>query len=96
MVGHAAGNGGRGFNHIEPVHGRLLLAHASLVAELARVAYGCRSRTQKIGAQGEDDVGLLEAVNRIDILAKGQQRAPAHVIGVDGFVLMPLGLRELF
>ena len=63
--------------------------------EVARVAEAAGPAGEEVGVEREDDVGLVEAVLRVDVLAEGELRARARVLAARRIPLMPLGRRKL-
>ena len=62
--------------------------------ELARVAQAAGPAAEEVGVEREDDVGLLEAVLRVDGLAEREPRAGARVVAARRLPLVPLRRRE--
>ncbi len=84
----------RGALHrIEPVHGRLAFAHPAAIGEVAGVAHRARAAGQEVGVQREDDVGLVEVVDRLARTTCCLTRRSPRPVTRNGVVLMPLRLR---
>jgi hypothetical protein len=90
MVGARARQRRRGLDGVEAV-GALGLAARGEVADVAR--HG-RARSEEVGLERHDDVGLVEGVPRLDHLAERQQRAAGDVVSPDGLPRDPLRGRE--
>ena len=92
MVGGRAGGREHALDRIEPVHrpGR----EPSAVGELPGVPQARRPAREEVGVEGEDDVGLVEVVLDLDVLAEGQQGAGPGVVAIGRLVLVPPGLGE--
>src|ERR1700674_3091900 len=89
----------RRLDHVQPVHlatfaidFRVLIELAAAV-ELFHVANMARTTGKEIGIEREDDLGLLRAVNGVDVIAKSELRAPARPVTDGRLPLVPLGLR---
>ena len=94
VVGGGAGGAGRALDHVQPVHVRRLAAHLAARGELAHEAQARRVRGDEVGLEAQDDVGLVEAVLRLDRLAEGEDRARARVVAAGRLPAHPLRLRE--
>jgi len=53
-----------------------------------------RAATKEIGIERKDDVGLLRAINGVEVAAKGELRALARAVANSRLPLVPLGLRK--
>ena len=93
MVGASAGRRRHALERVEPVHAIGLLGTPPR-REVARVAQRARSAAEEVGVERQDDVGLLEAVLRVDVLAERQLRAGARVLAAGRIPLMPFRGRE--
>src|SRR6266536_2061445 len=85
----------RTLNDVEPAHLGLAFGHTSLRCKLACVTQCTGNGRKKVCIEREDSFGLLEVVDGVDRLAKGQDRACPNVISVDRLVLVPFRLRKL-
>ncbi len=63
--------------------------------EVARMPQISCSGSQKIGIQGEDNVGLVEMVSRLEPLAESPPRSLRDRVAHDGLVTVPVRLRKL-
>ncbi len=82
-----------GLGDVEPVHDPLLRLAAGgegpLVADPAGAAAG-----EEVVVEREDDVGLVEVVDRVDVLAEGELGAGLGGVAVGRLVAVPLRLGE--
>ena len=62
--------------------------------EFARVSQRAWATAEEIGVEREDDVGLIEMVLSVDVLAEGEPGAGARVVAARRIPLMPLRRRE--
>jgi hypothetical protein len=62
--------------------------------EVARIAKRRRSAAEEVGVERQDDVGLLEAVLRVDEGAERHLRADARVVAARRIPLVPFRRRE--
>src|SRR5262245_58231846 len=94
VVGDRAGVSHRTLDDVEPVHLSIAVEKAAAVGELARVSNERRPAGEEIGVERENNVSVLEAVDRVDRLAERHPRACHRVVAIDRFVLMPPRRRE--
>jgi hypothetical protein len=93
MVGARAGGRRHAFRDVEPVHaiGRL---GTPPCREFPRITQRARSTAEEVRIKRQDDVGLLEAVQRVDVPAERQLCTAACVLAAGGIPLMPFRGRE--
>ena len=93
MVGRGPGVGVGRFGGVEPVHGprlgRPLGGEGSFVGGPAGGAAG-----EEVGVEREDHVGLVEVVDGVHHLAKGELRPGLGRVLADRLVTVPLGFGE--
>ena len=89
MIGAGAGRGRHALERVEPVHAVGALGPAPR-GEIARVAQTARAAAEEVGVEREDDVGLVDAVLRLDVLAERELRAGAGVLAARRIPLVPL------
>ena len=94
VVGGGAGRRGRALDDVEPVHLRLRRVHLAAGGELAHEAQAGRVRGDEVGLEAEHDVGLVEAVLRLDRLAEGEHGPRPRVVAPGRLPAHPLRLRE--
>ena len=82
----------RALHRIHPAHRPAFVGHAAAVGEVARVADASRSGAQEVGVEREDDVRLVEVVDRLDRPAHRLARRGAGAVPGDRVVLMPARL----
>ena len=75
---------------------QLKIFRAAGRGELAGVADVAGAGGEEIGIEREDDVGVLDAIIRIDGLAEGHARARTRRVRSGRLILMPLGGGKLF
>ena len=95
MIRHRAGNRRGSLDHIEPIHLRLALPHLSSCGKVARVADASRPVQEKITVQGENHIGLVKAIIRVNVVAESEPCTRANVITIHRFILMPLCFGKL-
>ena len=88
-----AGQRGRALHRIQPVHRLALFGDAPAVREVAGVTHHPWTGGQEVGIEREDDVSLVEVVERLGGPAGGLLRAGAGAVTGNRVVLVPLGLR---
>src|SRR5260370_6000968 len=86
MVGFGAGERGTALGGVD--------AQIGYRGTSARVSHVAGAGGQKIGIEGENDLGIFDAIVRIHGLAKRKLRAGSRSMRTRGFVLMPLGSPE--
>ena len=91
VIGAATGDRGGRFGHVEAAQAIGLGVDAATGGERPRVLHAERVlRSQEVGVEREDDVGLFEVVDRLDVVAKGQPGAGAGVVAGRRLPLDPL------
>ena len=93
MVGLRARRGERALEHVEAVH--LGRAGAPAGGEVAHVAQVGRAAAQEVGVEGQDHLGVGEAVVGVDVVAEGEPRPGARRVAADRLPLVPARLGEL-
>src|SRR5438132_13939560 len=100
MICSRASDAGCRLDYIQPVHLRTAaipfeeLIQVAAAREFSGVTDVSRAATQKIGVERENDVGLLHAVNRVEVTAEGELRAFARAVADGRLPLVPLGFRK--
>ncbi len=94
VVGLRAGVGRNALGDVEPGHLRGARADPPPRREVPGVAQLAGAGIEQVGVQREDHVGLVEAIDGLDVLAEGLFGAGPGVVRSDRFVLNPLGLRH--
>src|SRR6185503_16702986 len=95
MIGTCAGSRRRCFHDIEPAHLVFAFNYSPSGSKLTRITKRSRSRRQEVGIKGKNSFRLIEVVNRVDRLAKSENRTSSSVVAVSRFVLVPLRRRKL-
>src|SRR5260370_31102244 len=80
-------------DHIQPVHCVVRAVQLAPSREFSRIADVARTAAQEIGIERKDDVRFFQAVNRVEVAAKGKLRALARAVADGSLPLVPLGLR---
>ncbi len=83
----------RALDHVEPIHLLRVVGDAAAIGEIPRVAHHRGPEPEEIGVERDDDVGLVEVVDRVARRAGRLAEAQPSAIGRDWIVLMPRGLR---
>ena len=60
-------------------------------AEVTRIAERAGAAPEDVGVQRDDDVGAVEVILRVDVLAEGERCAGACVLAARRVPLMPSG-----
>jgi hypothetical protein len=77
VVGHAPGDAEARLHHVEPVQSRGVAGLAA-VGDAEVLVDGVGPGLEEVGVEGEDDVGLLDGVVRLERLAEGERGAVVH------------------
>src|SRR5712671_6606561 len=85
----------RRFDDVQTAHLLLTFGDPPSRGEVARVTQRTRHARKKIRVERENAFGFAEVVDGLYILPEGHDCAGARIVAIDGFVLMPLGLRKL-
>src|SRR6267378_2230160 len=100
MIRGRTGHTGRGLNHIQAIH---LAAKAIDYRELIQIAAArkfpdvanvSRPAAQEIGIEREDDFGLFDTINRIEITPESELRTLARAVADRRLPLVPFGFRK--
>ena len=91
MIGARAGWRRHALDGVQPVH-PLGLFRTPSCRELARVTKRARSAGEEVGVEGQNHVGPVDAVVRVDDVAERQSGAKVRVVPAGGVPLMPPGL----
>src|SRR4029079_11072115 len=88
MVGARSGRRGHAFQRVEPVHpgATLWLPPRD---EVARITQGAGSAAEKVRVKGDDEVRLIKAVLRVDVVSEGELGAGPLVVAARRVPLMP-------
>ena len=95
MIRHRSGNRWSALRHVEAVHGGLSVGDAAFIREVASVPYRTRSGAEEVRIERYDHFRLVEVVNGVDVLTKGQLGAFTHRIAAERLILVPFRLRKL-
>ncbi|MCG3121214.1 MAG: hypothetical protein ALAOOOJD_04214 [bacterium] len=90
VIRHRAGEGRAALDAVQTIHRICTIDHAALDGELAAISQAPGKIDEKIGIERQNDVGLIETVLRLDIIAEGQPAAFARIVAIGRLVLMPL------
>ena len=93
VIGPRAGRRRHALERVQPIHPGGILGPPPR-AEVTRVAKSRWSASENVGIEREDDVGAIQAVLRVDVLAERELCAAARVLAAGRIPLMPGGGRE--
>src|SRR6267142_4712334 len=94
MIGARAGVGRVAFDGVETIQLRLVAFEAAPRRERARMTDARGARAEEVGVEREDDVGLVDGVLRVDVIAEGELAACPRVMTAGRFPLDPFRPRE--
>ena len=94
MIGARARIGGVAFDGIQAIQLHLVSLETPPRGERARVTDTRGTRAQEVGVEREDDVGVLDDVLRVDVIAECEPAAGARVMAARGIPLDPFRLRK--
>jgi hypothetical protein len=84
----------RALDGIEPILLGTVAFDSATGGKRARVSEPAIARTHEVGVERQDDVGLLDKITRVDVLAEGKAATLARVVTAERLPLHPLGARE--
>ena len=79
------------FNHVETIHFGAARFYSSSFRKVVDIPQSAGTARQKIGIDREDDVSLVEAIDRVYDFTEGEARARLGIVAIYRLVLMPLG-----
>ena len=94
VVRFGPGKRRRAFDHVKPVHLVLPLPQSPSGSEFPRVPKACRTGSEKVAVQRQNDSGIFEMILSIDKFTKREKRSLDHIVAVSRFVLVPFGRRK--
>ena len=80
MIGARAGIGRVAFDGVETIELRLVAFEAAPRREPTGMTDARGPRAEEVGVEREDDVGLVDGVLRVDIVAEGELAACPRVV----------------
>src|SRR5260370_9092678 len=100
MIRGRTGHTGCRLNHVQPVHLRAAaipfeeLIQIAAARKFPGVANVSRPTAQEIGIEREDDFGLFDTINRIEIAPESELRTLARAVTDRRLPLMPFSFRK--
>ena len=83
----------RALHRVEPVHRLPLFGDAPPIGEVARVPHAARPTGEEVGVEREDDVRLVEVIDRFARPPRRTASSGARAVARHRVVLVPSGLR---